>query len=1227
MLSGTEILIAEDSKTQALQLQALLEQAGCHVRLAGDGEEALRLLEEKHPTIIISDVVMPNMDGYEFCKAVKSNPETQAIPVVLVTSLTDPRDVVHGLACGADNFITKPYEEKYLLSRLKYFLNNLELRDSERVKMGMEVMLEGERHFITAARQQILDLLISTYEEGIRLNRELKAKHEDLTQSHSLINSLFHFTAGLSSVQSSKEVIDRALAQVMAFPGARMAWVLFKNEEQDGEGWYVGDYRGASYWVPKPILAEAPCPCVHAYTSDKLKEVTCMCGCPALEGLFEDTCHATVPLTMGGEVIGLLNVVNNAGTAWDEESLEALRSVGQQVSVALGRARLFDSLEALVTQRTAALRTEMVERERAQEALNRNLILMRQILETLPVGVFVTDAEGTITMHNPESERIWGGIREVGIDRYHEYVSWWADTEERLTAKTSPLAQAVRKGTHLLNNILDIETFDGRRRTIMSSAVPLLDSEKKRAGGIEVMQDITEQRQAEVQLRLLNRAIESSVNAVLIADCSQEGYPIVYVNPAFEKMTGYSLEEVKGRNCRFLQGEDPNQQGVKQIRRALKAREEGYALLRNYRKNGALFWNELRVAPVADGRGRVTHFIGVLNDVTDSKRYQEQLEHQANYDDLTELPNRNLLMDRIQQAIFRANRRKLGFTLALLDLDNFKYVNDSLGHGIGDRLLTRVAQCLRDCVRDEDTVGRLGGDEFVILINDEGHAPGVSKTLHRILSDIARTFQIDNAELRVTGSIGFCVYPTDGKDATTLLMNADTAMYQAKKQGRNRMCGYTQEMNQYMLQRMALERDLRKGIENNELELFYQPLLDVQNHRIVAAEALVRWRREDRYISPDEFIPLAEETGLIKDIDTWVLRQACKQNKLWLDQGLPIISISVNFSAWQFEEEGCLARMTQALKENDLDPSLLKVEVTESMVMRNADEALKTMHSLRAMKVQLSMDDFGTGYSSLSYLKTFPFNQLKIDKAFVANVVNDPEDAAVIRTIIELARSLDMQVVAEGVETEEQFVFMSRAGCDLIQGYYFSRPLPAEAATLFFKEYHENGHEGAHQNHEQNANRTLLIVDEDEHSLKALAREMQREGYELLLANSAESALQLLAKHEVQVVLVEQRMKEMKGVDFLRRIKGLYPSTVRMVISGYTDLESLLPAINEGAIFRFVTKPWEADHLREHIKQAFRESDLLWENYSLRQQLLQASREEIKRIRGDRFGSDEVGED
>ncbi|ABC30573.1 FOG: EAL domain [Hahella chejuensis KCTC 2396] len=1071
MLTGTEILIVEDSLTQALQLQMLLEQNNCIVTVAENGVQALKCIAERRPTIIVSDIMMPEMDGYTLCRTLKSDPKTESIPVILVTTLTDPKDVVQGLIAGADNFITKPYDEKYLLSRIRYFLANLEHRDHQRVKMGIEIILDGERHFINSARQQILDLLISTYEEGIRLNRELKAKHEELSHTHSLINSLFHFTAGLSAASTEKDTIEQGLGQVLSFPNVIATWLLLVDADLDDGGWRLAGYRGDKINSAQLDPCGRECPCRHGVINDGLTGAVDIADCPAMKGVFISNHHATIPLLLGGEVIGLLNVARTEGERWAEESLRALQSLGHQFSVALGRARLFDSLESLVEQRTSALKAEMAEKERAQE-----------------------------------------------------------------------------------------------------------------------------------QLKLRNRAVDASVNAIIIADKSEPDNPIVYANPAFERISGYNLEDVTGRNFLFLLGNETSQLGVANIKRALKSNTEGYALLKNYRKDGTLFWSELKVAPVTDAKGDVTHFVAILNDVTESIQYQAQLEYKTKYDNLTGLPNRNLLNDRIQQAIAYAARRNKGFALAVFDLDNFKYINDSMGHETGDQLLTEVAESLRSCLREGDTLARLGGDEFVILMHKEECDRPLGLMLNRIQQLVSQPRRLKDKEILVTPSIGVCQFPEDGEDASTLLKNADTAMYKAKERGRNRICSYTQEMNESIQKRVQMEQDLRRGIENGELELYYQPQLDPHGGGAVGLEALVRWRKGDRMVPPLEFIPIAEETGLITEVDAWVLRAACLQLKMWRDQKQQMVPVSVNLSPRQFQDAYCVELVRKVLQESNIEPGCLKIEVTESMVMHNAEEALRTMTQLKAMGVQLSMDDFGTGYSSLSYLKMFPFDQLKIDKSFVRNVTNDPQEAAIIRAIIGLGKTLGIKIVAEGVETVEQYSFLVRAGCDLIQGYFYSPPLPVAACMHFLQEDHLWGKKRKEIEDGPQARR-ILIVNDDETILRAVCGELGHEGYDIFEAHTLAEALRLLAAHEMHVVVADQCMKEIKGVDLLRKVKAIHPSTVRMVLSGYSGFKDVLEAINEGAVFRFITKPWNSEHLRENVKQAFRESDLARENQMLREQL------------------------
>lgn len=1049
MMTNVKLLIVEDSPTQALQLQALLERNGFGVTVAGNGIEALEQVKLCNPAIIISDVVMPEMDGYTLCRELKSDPATSSIPVILVTTLTDAQDVVRGLTCGADNFITKPYDEKYLLSRIHYFMANLVHREHHRVSMGIEVVLDGKHHFINAARQQILDLLISTYEEGIRINAELKAKHEELSKTHSLINSLFHFTAGLSATTIELDIIDQGLIRATDFPEVQAAWLLLTDLANNQNVWTLAGFHGPGVSQAQLQLCAGRCPCLHACESDEVRDVIDIDHCPALLEHMNNAHHATVPLTLGCEVIGILNVMREQGRQWGPESIQALQSIGQQFSVALGRARLFGSLESLVEQRTAALQSEMYSREQAQAALAHNEALLRKILETLPVGVYVAEPDGNIVLCNPEAERIWGGPLPHGMETGERGLEWWDDKGNPVTTREWPVTRSLKDSAPHLNNVTVFRAADGAMKTMLVSAVPLADVESGKAGAIGVIQDISRQRQAEMNLRLRNRAIESSVNAIIITEYGGSDNPIVYVNQAFTRITGYSKEEVVGRDCRFLQRQDVEQIALQNIKRALSTGQEGYALLRNYRKDGSLFWNELRLAPVFDNFNRVTHFVGVLNDVTETKRYQEQLEYKANFDELTGLPNRNLAMDRIQQAIAHSVRSRKGFALAFFDLDNFKFINDTSGHDTGDQLLKLISQDLKKLVREVDTLARIGGDEFVLLLYAECDINRVSVILNKLLSQVSCPRHLGGNEFSITCSIGFCLYPDDGLDTTTLLKNADTAMYKAKERGRNQISSFTHEMNEAIMHRMALQQALRRGIEQGELELYYQPQLDSRTLRTTGLEALVRWNRNGRVLSPLEFIPVAEETGLILDLDEWVLHMACCQARQWFYDGDQPLTVSVNLSARQFEGRGCIALVQKALADSGLPPRYLKIEVTESMVMQNADEALGIMKQLKELGIALSMDDFGTGYSSLSYLKRFPFDQLKIDKSFVSNLISDVEDVAVVKAILDLSNSLGIKTVAEGVESKEQFDYLVSIGCHQIQGYYYSPPLPLQACLHF----------------------------------------------------------------------------------------------------------------------------------------------------------------------------------
>ncbi len=562
---------------------------------------------------------------------------------------------------------------------------------------------------------------------------------------------------------------------------------------------------------------------------------------------------------------------------------------------------------------------------------------------------------------------------------------------------------------------------------------------------IAVIQDISASKQAEESLHLARRALEASGNGIVITDCRQPDNPIVYVNPAFERITGYSAAEVMGRNCRFLHGEEHNQQGTRTLSRAVRDTLEARVVVRNYRKDGTPFWNELLIAPVRGEDGAITHFVGVQNDISEQKRAEKNLLHMATHDALTGLPNRSLLQDRIGQAIGHAQRTQRGVALLFIDIDRFKNINDSLGHTTGDLLISNLAQRLRGAVRMVDTVARVGGDEFVVVLTDIARESDVTQVIPNLLEAITRPMAVVGHELSVTASIGVSLYPRDGDDAISLLKNADTAMYRAKDGGRNDYRFYAQEMNADAVDRLRLENDLRKAITGDELVVHYQPQVNAACGSIIAAEALLRWRHPVHgLIPPNEFIPLAEETGLIVAIGEWVLRHVCAQLRGWREAGLSELKVAVNLSPRQFRQPNIVEMIDRAVHDYDLPSECIELEITEGSLMHNPEEAALLLGELSKRGFRLAVDDFGTGYSSLAYLKRFPLHALKIDRSFVCDVESNRDSAAIATAVIALAHSLGLKVVAEGVEQQVQMDFLRALNCDMAQGYLYGRPLPAE---------------------------------------------------------------------------------------------------------------------------------------------------------------------------------------
>jgi diguanylate cyclase (GGDEF)-like protein/PAS domain S-box-containing protein len=563
--------------------------------------------------------------------------------------------------------------------------------------------------------------------------------------------------------------------------------------------------------------------------------------------------------------------------------------------------------------------------------------------------------------------------------------------------------------------------------------------------------EIVERRSAEDRLfherERAEVTLKSIADAVITTDVEGK---LVYLNPAAEKMSGWTNADAAGLPIsQVFSVLDPvTRQPVAQPVDAALYRNEVVRMAQSrilIHRDGTESAVEDSCAPIHDPAGKVIGAVLVFHDVSAMRAMSLRMTHVTQHDALTDLPNRVLLNDRLSQAIALALRNHKKAAVLLVDIDRFKHVNDTLGPIVGDHLLQEIAKRIRACMRDTDTVSRQGGDEFVLLLQEVSDTIGVARAATQLLTSIARPYFIDGHEVHITGSIGISVCPDDGEDADTIIKHADAAMYQAKMQGRNKYQFFTRCINERAVKRFALEGSLRRALAREESALFYQPKVNIASGEVIGAEALLRWpARHTELASASQFIPIAEESGLIIPIGEWVLRRACQQARDWQAAGYEPIAIAVNVSAVQFKEKNFLELVSRTLDETGLDPCYLELELTESATMHDMEFTISLLESLKRMGVRLAIDDFGTGYSSLSYLKRFPIDTLKVDRSFVQDIATDPHGAAITCAIISMAKSMKQKVVAEGVETFEQFDFLRKQGCDEIQGYYFSGPLSAE---------------------------------------------------------------------------------------------------------------------------------------------------------------------------------------
>jgi diguanylate cyclase (GGDEF)-like protein/PAS domain S-box-containing protein len=681
------------------------------------------------------------------------------------------------------------------------------------------------------------------------------------------------------------------------------------------------------------------------------------------------------------------------------------------------------------------LALDVTERERSEQRF-------QLVARATSDAIWDWDLETDVTWRSDNAYALFGYARDEKIGSTLEVLNALLHPDDRIRVRAS-LDRAIASDRTDWEDTYRLQRKDGSYAEVLDRALILRDAHDRAIRMVGGMLDVTQKHRDEADLRLLRRAVESADNGILIADARLPDVPAVYVNRAFEKMTGYAAAEIIGSACRYLQ--DADEPEFAAVRQAIAEQREVRVLLRDHRKDGELYWNDFYLAPVRDAAGVLTHFVSIQSDVTERQRILEQLAYRATYDELTGLPNRQLLTDRLQQGVLNAERYGRGVGVLFVDLDEFKLINDSLGHSAGDEVLRVLARRFEKAVRSPDTLGRFGGDEFVVILTEEFDEDGVGRVIERISGALAESVDIAGAPHYITASIGYCRYPDAGTDAETLLKKADLAMYQAKQRGRNRAIAYHADFDAGISERLHLASALRDAVQREEFCMEFQPLFD-RDGAAVGLEALLRWRHPERgMLEPAQFIGVCEDSGLIVPLGRWVLHEAARHHALLTDAGFGHLRIAVNVSAVQFQQN-LYEDVYGAIDTHAVRQGALELELTESAIMANPETAIGIMQRLDRLGVSISVDDFGTGYSSLAYLKRLPIDRLKIDRSFVDHLGQDDDDDAICTSIINLAHSLGLHTVAEGVETEQQLEWLRARGCDEMQGYLLGRPLPFDEA-------------------------------------------------------------------------------------------------------------------------------------------------------------------------------------
>ena len=660
---------------------------------------------------------------------------------------------------------------------------------------------------------------------------------------------------------------------------------------------------------------------------------------------------------------------------------------------------------------------------------------------------------------------------------------------------------------------------------------------------------------------------------------------VEFVNTLAQTLCACSPTQLVGKNCVTLFAQDLASVANTALQNGL-ANGCGWGMeTMIQRMDGTQFWCDFQLVPVEDARTGSTRWCVFLHDISHLKHAADKIQHISSFDQLTLLPNRAQFLQNLHQLLSSASANGDFVLMVWIDVDHLRTINDAMGHAVADQVLLTVADRMREASRRQDLLARLGGDEFALVLAGGTDAQDLREAAERLIRNLEVDVLAHTITVAFSLTAGTAIFPTDARYVDDLMSCAEMALREAKKAGDGGIGHFVTGLGNLGASHAQAVAELRNAIAAGELRLHYQPQLSLHSGQVIGLEALVRWQHPTRgLLAPFHFIALAEECGLIIALGEWVMRTALQQIRNWQDQGLTPVRVAVNLSAPHFRQKDLPAAIEKLLFDNAVPASLFELELTESVMMRDAQEAIQIVDRLKTLGLRISLDDFGTGYSSLAYLSRFAIDVIKIDQSFVADITTNPVNASIATATIAMAHKLGKTVIAEGVETQGQMAYLRRHECDEMQGYLFSRPVDASVISDMLR-----SGAGINLNLDQGeAQMTLLLVDDEPNILNAIKRLLRREGYRILCAESAAQGLDLLATHRVHVIISDQRMPVMTGTEFLSRVKDLYPDTVRLVLSGYSELESLTDAINKGAIYRYISKPWDDDKFKQDVMQAFR---------------------------------------